>query len=400
MNIDIIRYKIRKKKNKFADKLLSKYNLSYIFKSLNTDILILDDFYPCPLSNFRFIEFNEYLKHYKTLVFTTGKSLPFVNVYDSVNKYIRQHPERNKIKVFQRDRKVNAKLAVLVFQHNAEIFLDYLEKNKIPFIFTLYPGGNFKLNEKRGDEGLKRIFNSSYFRKVIVTQRITHQYLIDKKLCKPDDIELIYGCPIDIKQDEDCNKNLKNEFVNLCFVAAKYHPTGMDKGYDIFIEVAKLLCKSSKKYRFHVVGGFNKDDINISEIQDCIRYYGYLDLVNLKRLYENMDFIISPNRSNILSSGAFDGFPTAAVVEAGLKGVIMVLTDDLNQNIYLKNYIDCIFTDHSPENILEKLIEVSDNLKLKQSISNNGQQILFDLFSKEKQLNRRIEIINSLINIQ
>lgn len=56
-----------------------------------------------------------------------------------------------------------------------------------------------------------------------------------------------------------------------------------------------------------------------------------------------MDIILSPNRSNILANGAFDGFPTAAVVEAGLKGVIMMISDDNNQNLIFKDGEDYCF---------------------------------------------------------
>lgn len=399
INIELYKYKIRKRFNRSIEQTLSKLNLSSLFKKIDTDLLILDDFFPCPLSNFRFIEFNAYLEHFNSLALTTGKSLPVAHVYQSISKYIKIHPKRERIKIFRKDREVKAKLAVLVFQHNTEMFLDYLEKNQIPFIFTLYPGGNFKLNNKVGNDGLKRIFNSKCFRKVIVTQKITQNYLLEEKLCEQSDIEFVYGCPIDIEKfvlEKKYIEPTKKE-INICFVAAKYHPTGMDKGYDIFIDTAKELCEISTKYKFHIVGGFQENDIDINDIKNNIQFYGYLEINALRSFYENMDIILSPNRSNILANGAFDGFPTAAVVEAGLKGVIMMISDDNNQNLFFKDGEDCVFINHNANDISEKITEISENTHLMEQISNSGQRTLSYLFSNEIQINKRLEIIDSLI---
>jgi glycosyltransferase involved in cell wall biosynthesis len=398
MKVDILKYKIRRKINRFIDEIFYCTKFTRFYKPISADLLILDDFFPCPLSYFRFIEFNEYLQKYNSIVLTTGKSLPVAQVYSGISKYINAHPRRNQIKIFRMNRFVNVKLAVLVFQHNTEIFLDFLERNKIPFVFTLYPGGNFKLNDIQGDMGLSRIFNSKYFRKVIVTQKITNDYLIGKSLCRKDQIEFIYGSPFNIDRIKDNLVKRTNEYINICFVAAKYHPTGIDKGYDIFIDVAKQLCSISSKFKFHVIGGFNSNDINITEISENLNFYGYLDMIVLKKLFENMDFIISPNRSNILSNGSFDGFPTASVAEAGLKGVIMVLSDDLNQNIYMKNNIDCIFVNHNPNEITDKILKVVNNEDLKKNLSKNGQQLLYNVFSKDIQMKKRFEIIDKCMS--
>lgn len=398
MKLDIIRYKIRKKIYSFIDDSVVKYVPKVLLKQLKCDILILDDFFPCRLSNFRYIEFNEYLKRYNTIVFTTGRSLKYVQVYQSITMFIKDHPYRKRIKIFWKDRPVNTNLAVLVFQHNVEYFLNYLENNKIPFVFTLYPGSNFRLNDNSGDKALVKIFNSKYFRKVIVTQKTTKEYLVEKKLCNVENIEFIYGCPFEIDQKYNFKEKKINGLIDICFVAAKYHPIGKDKGYDVFVEVAKLLCKSSDRFRFHVIGGFNEKDIDIDEIKDFVIYYGYLDIDKLRDVYDRVDIILSPNRSNILFSGAFDGFPTASVIEAGLKGVIMMLTDDLKQNIYFQNNVDCIFIDHNPHNIYNKIIDISMNEELMNEISHNGQNLLLNIFSYENQMEKRFEIIDKLIH--
>src|SRR5207244_13412192 len=60
---------------------------------------------------------------------------------------------------------------------------------------------------------------------------------------------------------------------DVCFVAHKYMPRGIDKGYDVFIEVAKKLSKSHKDIYFHVVGSIDKHDIDVRGIDESKRFY-------------------------------------------------------------------------------------------------------------------------------
>ena len=110
----------------------------------------------------------------------------------------------------------------------------------------------------------------------------------------------------------------------------------------------------SEKFRFHVVGGFSEDDIEVSDIINKIKFYGYLKPEELRKFYITQDLIISPNRTNVLSKGAFDGFPTGCSIEAGLCGVAMFVTDELNQNSVLIDNKDCVFINHNPDFIVSK----------------------------------------------
>ena len=71
--------------------------------------------------------------------------------------------------------------------------MDYLERARIPFVFELYPGGGFRLDEANSDAHLERVVSSPMFRKVIVTQNVTRDYLLRKKFCRKDEIEFIFG---------------------------------------------------------------------------------------------------------------------------------------------------------------------------------------------------------------
>ena len=51
---------------------------------------------------------------------------------------------------------INTKLFYCVFINNIAEMLSALEKNKIPFVFTLYPGGRFGFEEESSDAKLKK----------------------------------------------------------------------------------------------------------------------------------------------------------------------------------------------------------------------------------------------------
>ena len=55
-----------------------------------------------------------------------------------------------------------------MFLSNAAAFLRTIEKHRLPFVFTLYPGAGFRLNDDVSDRNLRRVCESEYFRGVIV----------------------------------------------------------------------------------------------------------------------------------------------------------------------------------------------------------------------------------------
>ena len=186
-------------------------------------------------------------------------------------------PKNNdKIKYLSPDCKIKANLAYTTFASQAFIFAPFYSKMKIPFVFTLYPGGGFGLDNPASDKNLRDVFSNPYFRKVIVNNDVTRDYLIKQNLCPEKSIEFVFGIPlqfqanqIDISKKKFYQKD-KNTF-DICFVAFNYDDIGRSKGYDLFIESAKKLSGASKQknadMRFHVVGDFNENTIDISEIQ-------------------------------------------------------------------------------------------------------------------------------------
>jgi len=333
--------------------------LSSLVQVIEVDLLILDTLFPYPLSRFRLEEFCVYLKHFKnSMVLSTGEHLAVVKETKSlstiINEFENLYPEfigRTKATTHDIDG-YRARLAYLIFLNNVNYFLDSLEKKGIPFIFTLYPGGGFAINQESSDSMLRRIFSSVQFRKVIATQQITYDYLVRNNFCDEDKIVFIYGGfrPQDILNK---SKNYKRKFfgfeknsLDICFVAVKSMPMGIDKGYDVFIEAAKKLVQLHSNINFHIVGNFNEDDMPINGLEGKITFYGFQILDWFDKFYIDKDIILSPNIPFALSKGAFDGFPTGSCVEAGLRKVAVFCTDELKLNNHFTNNEEIVIIPH------------------------------------------------------
>ena len=80
-------------------------------------------------------------------------------------------------------RESKLKLAYCVFVNATTRALPFFERNKIPFVFTIYPGGGFSMTSAYSSERLKRIVSSRYFVKVFVHHSIIRDYLLRNSIC-------------------------------------------------------------------------------------------------------------------------------------------------------------------------------------------------------------------------
>jgi glycosyltransferase involved in cell wall biosynthesis len=145
----------------------------------NCNMIILDDYFPNIKTGFRVAEFNYYLHYYDAIVYSTN------NTEENYNEYFKIFPE-NKEKINQINNNMIdlvtiPKLFYTVFLNNAYKFLTAFNTVKIPFIFTLYPGGGFGLNNLESDNKLLEIGKSPYLQKIIVTQTATYKKILWKK---------------------------------------------------------------------------------------------------------------------------------------------------------------------------------------------------------------------------
>lgn len=248
------------------------------------DLLVLDDFFPDVLSAFRIAEYNHYLENIHSEVHSARPSNLFYRCRGSyeekLHEYSCYYPDlTRRVKKFNKLKIPNCRLAYTVFINNAFSFVEYFDKHGIPFVFTLYPGGGFYVNETVSDMKLQRVLSSPNFRKVFVTQKITQEYLLAKNYCNAEDICFVYGAVLPTQalsaiQAKKGHFKVDKNRLDICFVAAKYTARGIDKGYDVFVDVAKKLHRNYSDIYFHVVGSFDASDIDVSPIKDRITFYG------------------------------------------------------------------------------------------------------------------------------
>ncbi len=383
---------------------------SFFSKSLiKSDLIIYDDIYPHPVSGFRIEEFTVLLTEIKkSKIYLAPKSYPIVktdvNLHPIHVKEIIQNNNtlKGKLKIYNGIFNFNTRLFYCIFINNIYIFINDLERLKIPFVFTLYPGGGFQMNEDKSDLKIKRILSSPMFKKVIVTQKISKDYLITNHFCEEDKIELIFGGVVPQNSLIKNNFNRKNYLINkptldICFCAGKYMAKGLDKGYDVFIEVAHALAFKYDFVNFHVIGGFDASDIDVSKINDRITFYGYQKFENLETIYQGIDIIISPNKSFVLNKGSFDGFPLGTVVEAALNQVLVLLSDDINQNTIFKDGEELIIVESNSTCIEKELIHLIENPQRITEIANKGMLKFQEVYSNSIQMKPRIELLKKLI---
>jgi len=363
-------------------------------------LVIFDDTFPCLLSPFRITEFNAYLSSLDSTVVYSS----FGRFREEKKKYLMQYPHyADRIFRFNRFINYSGKLAYVVFLHNAYEFLPYIEKYEVPFVFELYPGGFFRLNNVDSDGRLRRVLGSPFFRKVIVTQKITYEYLVENKFCKPSQVEFIYGVVLPIhwymknRRQKKYYPKDKNSF-DICFVANKYLSQGRDKGYDVFIEVAKNIKKKNNNVKFHVVGNFDKFDIDVTSIDQDIHFYGSQYTYFFPEFYSHMDIILSPNKPYLLEEGAFDGFPTGCCIEAGISGVALFATDILNLNCTFVDGENIVIINTRVDEIVDKINHFYYTPPRLYELAEKGALAIQEIFDESKQIGARLNVLNAFMN--
>jgi glycosyltransferase involved in cell wall biosynthesis len=384
-------------------------DVRYAVRSAPRKLVVLDDGFPSRRSAFRIAEYNNYLERWNdaTLYSTTssftalGEKKHFSEV---LNDYAALYPSlAGRVFKYHRDLDLGGDLAYFVFLNNAMRFLAGIEESGSPFAFTLYPGGGFRLHQKDSDDNLRRVCSSPSFRKVIATQKVTYDYLVDGEFCRPEDVEFVYGGVFpfsDAVSQAVPRRHYKRDkdTFDVCFVAYKYTVRSLkSKGYDVFAEVARQLSKVHEDVRFHVVGTFDETDVDVSEVGDKVRFYGPRTTEFFPAFYANMDAIISPNASFALQPGAFDGFPTGSCMEAGMCGVAVFCSDPLRQNVAFKDGEEMVIIPRDAHEICSSLSYYRENYERLRALADRGQQAFTRVFDIEAQMRPRLRIISELL---
>ncbi|MEC5157853.1 glycosyltransferase family 4 protein [Chryseobacterium sp. MP_3.2] len=385
--------------------------VSYFYKGLyKSDLIIFDTIFPHPVSGFRLEEFTSLLSEFKTSkILVNPEAYNFLNTAEElhpihINELVRKNPDlKNKLKPIRGFVNINTKLFYCLFISHIYRYIEILEKHQISFVFTLYPGSDFQMNNEECDQKLRRTLSSKMFKKVIVTQKVTKDYLLKKNFCTEDQIEFIFGCVVpqnSLIKDLTAKQYYSQgkDTLDICFCAAKYMPRGVDKGYDVFIEVAHKLLLKYNFVKFHIVGGFTENDIDVTAILNNIHFYGYQDFDQLQGIFKKMDILISPNKPFLLRNGSFDGFPLGTVVEAALNGVMVMLSDGLEQNTTFVNDEEVVIIDSDSkliETILEELINEPQRIA---QIAKKGTLKFQEIYSNEAQMTPRLKVLKNIIS--
>jgi len=371
-------------------------------------LIILDDIFPHLLSAFRIAEFNAYLSRYeKAIAYSTATAFPALGDHrgfrDVVDEYLAVYSEFEG-RVFRFDSKLpKAQLIYFVFLHNTHYFMNVLERSKTPFVFTLYPGGGFKLYQSDSDARLSKICSLPNLEKVITTQKISHEYLLN--FLEPERIEFIYGgvFPSDrLAKAAVARKYYQQDkqTFDICFVAFKYMARGVDKGYDVFVEVARELFRRHDDIFFHVVGSYDESDIDVSDLKGRIKFYGVRKTEFFPQFYSEMDLILAPNLPFMLIPGAFDGFPPGGCIEAGLCGVAVFCTDPLNQNIAFKEGEEIVIIPRNVDEICELIGRYYRDYDSLLQLARRGQEAFKVAFAIETQLEKRFRILDEYLLVR
>lgn len=375
--------------------------------STKAELLILDDAFPHPHSGFRFQEYVSLLQAIPgAQVHMTGDSLSHLGE-EPLDEWILQFKQNypnlsGQVFRYRNADCVSATMLYYLFLGNAGITADIAERLQIPFMFTLYPGGMFGLNNATSDHLLARVCSSPMFHKVIVTQQITYDYLIDKGFCTEAQIEFIFGVVVPQKRLGLSSwwprRRVKSKSeLAVCFVAHKYTPGGVDKGYDVFIEAAKRLSKRQHDICFSVVGPYSAEDGDVSEISN-ICFYGPRSQDWFDTFYREIDIIVSPNVPGKIFQGSFDGFPTGSVTEASLRGVAMFCTDclGLNQGRFRDGH-EIVLIEPSAEDIVSKIEYYLTRPRKLARLAHKGRVKTQRLYSEERQIAPRISLFKQEI---
>ncbi len=366
---------------------------------MNGKLTILDDYFPNLTTGFRISEFNYYLEKFPASEVISTR-------YDThYAEYVAAYPQFvNRVKPFTQFDWTgqSTSLYYSVFLGNAYSFYFMYEMFQTPYVFELYPGGSFWINDPEIDAKLIKVLQSPLLRKVIVTQKMTYDYIVNRGYSSPDKIAYIYGLVTHpqyfLQTPPKRHYGTEKQTFDICFVAHKYMAQGLDKGYHIFINVCKQLAAAAPNMVFHVVGNFDRTDIDITGLENRIIFHGLKDHKSFPDFYAGMDIIVSPNAPYILIPGkSFDGFPTGCCIDAGLHGVGVFCTDPLNQNVHFEHRKDLFLINLDPNVIAANILEYYYDPQKLYQMSANGQAKFKEVFDFNKQMSQRAAVLEQFM---
>lgn len=365
-------------------------------------MVIYDDLFPYKVSGFRIAELESYLKFSGGIeVCTTLSSLAWLGVNQSAAAVVRDWKKSvrslaKQLTVIQSVRDVPPTRSIYsIFLNNIFDAIEEIELRDIEFAFTLYPGGGFALHDETSDRKLERVLRSPKLFKVIVTQPVTLDYLTEKFPFSLSKVVYIYGGVLPTPRLGEARK--LSEELQIVFVANKYHPEGLDKGFDLFCGAMNKLAEVGLRFSAHIIGPWTLEDIAKDLRKTNFTFHGAVASSDLSTMLSNFDFAVFPTRSNQLGNGTFDGFPTGAAVEAGLAGCVVLTTNPLMQECPLTPGKDYFVIEASTDSIVEMLLTLNSDQESLNKLKKQSTHAFSQVFSLEAQIQPRLTVISELI---
>ena len=197
---------------------LMNHNLPANF--IDIDIIILDNFCLEETLDCDYFDITPYLEYYKSVMYIISeKQSDFSqknNLRNIIQEYKIKNPKlHNKITDYNENkmRVYNPKLIFLTSFSLTKIFFNYILEKKKPFVVKITDVNDFIFDDLECDYVLKHISKLKHFEKLIVTKSTIKDYILRKKLCKKNQIELIPEIDIPYKNN-NCNDQNK-EYIEI-----------------------------------------------------------------------------------------------------------------------------------------------------------------------------------------
>lgn len=358
--------------------------------------VVLDDFFPDLLTGFRVAEYNAYLDRWPELRVLSAQPR-FAACHA---QYAARYPQwAARVRPYEPEALAGATLAYLNFLNNGALFLPALQARTLPFVLTLYPGGGFGLDAEDSDAKLRRVLASPLLRALVTTTPLLARYVA--RFAQREGLRLpplaeVPGVVVNPLYFDEAPRPFLGEgkdVADVCFVAEKYMPRGLNKGYPEFVAAAQAVAAADASVRFHVVGSFGADDVDLGALAPRLRFHGTLATAELRRFLLGMDAIVAPSRPFTLHAGNFDGFPTGACVEAAACGVAVLAADPLSQNTLFDDGRDLVLVDNEPPAIAAALTSLLREPARLRAIALAGREVVRRHYAPQVQVGRRIAVL-------
>jgi lipopolysaccharide transport system ATP-binding protein len=360
-------------------------------------LLVIDDWFPNLGTGFRIAEFVHYLRIFPWLRVASTCSAALGHY----ERFAERYPDvSDRVTPWNPDILRTTRAAWFVFLNNAYQWVAEMERHAIPFAFTLYPGGGFELASSESEAKLARVLTSPMLRSVVATQPATLERL--RRMCCPVatyDIPGLVINPAYVATSQPRTALREAGVIRICFAAFRYDPGGRNKGFPEFLNAASMLAQLHPHLRFAVAGDLGPEDWPVPEsLASRITFHGPLATNELRQFFLGQDVIVSPTRRFAVTGSEFDGFPTGTCVEAALCGVMVLCSDELDQNRFYRPNEEILICAPRPDAIVMALDAMLRDTSRLVALAEAGRRRSVELYSVAAQLIPRTRILRALAN--